>query len=108
MLSQGEVIAECSIETHEGVRIAEVVWTANKFIDTFAYKTPYPKAPDISVEIVSPSSSKAEIANKVNLYLANGAHAVWIVHENRRVDTFTHTGEVQQSSIAPTAPTVKT
>ena len=49
MLSQGEVIAECCSETHEGVRIAEVVRTANKFIDTFAYKTPYPKAPDICV-----------------------------------------------------------
>ena len=100
-LPQGEVIAECSIETHEGVKVADVAWASNEFISTFAYKTPYPKAPEICVEIVSPSNSKAEIVNKVNLYLAKGAHEVWIVYENGRVDTFTHTGEITDSSFAP-------
>ena len=108
MLPQGEVIVECSIETRDGVKVADVAWASNEFIDTFAYKTPYPKAPEICVEIVSPSNSKAEIENKVNLYLAKGAHEVWIVYEKGKVDTFTHTGEIKQSSIAPTAQLIKT
>lgn len=106
-LPQGEVIAECSIETHEGVKVADVAWASNEFIDTFAYKTPYPKAPEICVEIVSLSNSKAEIANKVNLYLAKGAHEVWIVYENGKVDTYAHTGKIEQSGIAPAAQSIK-
>jgi len=106
-LPQGEVIAECSIETHEGVKVADVVWASNEFINTFAYKTPYPKAPEICIEIVSPSNSKAEISNKVNLYLSKGAHEVWIVYEKGKIETFTHTGKIEQSNIAPTAQTIK-
>ena len=107
-LPKGEVIAECSIQTYEGVKVADVAWASDEFINTFSYKTPYPKAPEICVEIVSPSNSKAEIANKVNLYLAKGANEVWIVYENGRIDTFTHMGEIKESSIAPTAQTIKT
>ena len=106
-LPKGEVIAECSIETPEGVKVADVAWASNEFINTFSYKTPYPKAPEICVEIVSPSNSKAEISSKVNLYLAKGANEVWIVHENGRIDTFTHLGEVKESGIAPAAQTLK-
>ncbi|MEE9425432.1 MAG: Uma2 family endonuclease [Methylococcales bacterium] len=106
-LPKGEVIAECSIQTADGVKVADVAWASNDFINKFSYKTPYPKAPEICVEIVSPSNSKEEIATKVNLYLAKGANEVWIVYENGRINTYTHTGEIKESSIAPTAQTIK-
>lgn len=54
-----EVITKCSIQTSEDVKVADVVWASNEFIETYAYKTPYPKAPKICIEIVSPSNSKA-------------------------------------------------
>ena len=104
---QGEVIAECSIQTSEGVKVADVVWASTEFINTYAYKTPYPKAPEICIEIVSPSNSKAEISGKVDLYLAKGAIEVWIVHEDGRIHTFTHTGVIEKSHIAPEAQSSK-
>jgi Uma2 family endonuclease len=107
-LPQGEVIAECSIQTPDGVKVADVAWASDEFINTFSYKTPYPKAPEICVEIVSPSNSKEEIATKINLYLAKSANEVWIVYENGRIDTFTHTGEIKESNIASAAQTIKT
>lgn len=106
-LPNGEVIAECSIQTSEGVKVADVAWASKEFINTFGYETPYPKAPEICVEIVSPSNSKQEIADKVNLYLAKGANEIWIVYENGQVDTFTHTGQIKESGIAPNAQIVK-
>jgi len=102
-LPDGEVIAECSIETSEGVRVADVAWASNEFIRTFSYKTPYPKAPEICVEIVSPSNSKAEMAQKIELYLAKGAVEVWVVYDNGTINTFTHTGEIETSKLAPNA-----
>ncbi len=100
-LPNGEVISECSIQTSEGVRVADVVWASNEFIQTYAYKTPYPKAPEICIEIMSPSNSKAEIAEKIELYLAKGAQEVWIVYDNGNTNIFTHAGEIQKSTIAP-------
>ncbi|MCI5141439.1 MAG: Uma2 family endonuclease, partial [Candidatus Electrothrix sp. ATG1] len=75
----------------------------DEFIRTFAYETPYPKAPEICIEIVSPSNSKAEITGKVDLYLAKGAQEVWVVYEDGRITTFSHTGEIEQSTLAPDA-----
>ncbi len=102
-LPSGEVITECSIQTPEGVKVADVAWASNEFINTFAYETPYPKAPEICIEIVSPSNSKAEISEMVNLYLAKGAQEVWVVYEDSRILTFAHTGEIEKSKIAPDA-----
>jgi Uma2 family endonuclease len=39
----------------------------------------YPFAPDIAVEVLSPSESRRSIARKVYLYLAAGSAQVWIV-----------------------------
>lgn len=102
-LPQGEVIAECSIETPDGVKVADVAWASREFIDTYGYQTPYPKAPEICIEVVSPSNSKIEIVEKVALYLGQGATEVWIVYENGSVLTYTQTGEVERSALAPDA-----
>jgi len=102
-LPGGEVIAECSIQTSDGVKVADVVWASNDFIATFDYKTPYSKAPEICVEIVSPSNSKEEISNKVELYLAKGAHEVWIVYDDGIIETYTNIGAIEKSLIAPEA-----
>ena len=66
-LPLGEVITECSIQTSDGVKVADIAWLSDDFIAEFEYATPYPKAPEICVEIVSSSNSKIEIQDKVNL-----------------------------------------
>jgi Uma2 family endonuclease len=102
-LPNGEVISECSIQTSEGVKVADVVWASNDFINTYAYKTPYPKAPEICIEIVSPS--KAEMAEKIELYLAKGAQEIWIAYEDGKIETYTHEGQITKSKIAADAQT---
>jgi Uma2 family endonuclease len=34
--------------------------------------------PDLAVEVVSPGESRREVAEKVNMWLAHGAHVVWV------------------------------
>jgi Uma2 family endonuclease len=96
-LPKGEVITECSVQTSEGVKVADVAWASAEFIAEFAYATPYPKAPEICVEIVSPSNSKLEINETVDLYLAKGAKEVWVVYLDNRLDIFSYVGLVEQS-----------
>ena len=98
-LPQGEVLTECSIETSDGVKVADVAWLSNDFINEFSYTTPYPKAPEICVEIASPSNSIIEISTKVDLYLAKGACEVWIVYDLDKIDIYTNIGKIDKSKI---------
>ena len=94
---KGEIIIECSIETSDGVKVADVAWASTAFIEHYGYSTPYPKAPEICVEIISPSNTEEEMRFKIELYLARGAEEVWLVDKNANIRFFSHTGEIFQS-----------
>ncbi len=95
----GEIITECSVETSDGVKVADVAWASDDFIARFSYQTPYPKAPEICIELTSPSNSRAEIENKVELYLARGALEVWVIAEEGGATIHSHAGELAKSEV---------
>ena len=74
----GVVIIEFSIQTTDGVRVADVAWISNALYARFGTQTPYPQAPELCVEIMSPSNTWAEMHMKAGLYLEAGAKEVWI------------------------------
>lgn len=90
----GKIIMECSIQTSDGVKVADVAWASDAFIAQYGYSTPYRKAPEICVEITSPSNSTGEIEEKVQLYLAKGALEVWVVDENGQTAYYGHEGKL--------------
>ncbi len=94
----GQVIMECSIQTSQGVKVADVAWVSEEFIKENGFVTPYSMAPEICVEIISPSNSKGEIEEKIELYLAKGAHEVWIVNDKGKTRYYTYKGEIPKSS----------
>lgn len=93
----GKIIMECSIQTSDGVKVADVAWASDAFIAKYGYSTPYIKAPEICVEIVSPSNSAGEIDEKVELYLAKGAVEVWVVDEKGQAAYYSHEGTLPRS-----------
>lgn len=93
----GKIIMECSIQTSDGVKVADVAWASDAFIRQYGYNTPYNKAPEICVEITSPSNSKGEIEEKIQLYLAKGAKEVWIVDDCGQASYFSHEGSMLSS-----------
>jgi Uma2 family endonuclease len=97
----GTIVIECSILTSDGVRVADVAWLSDEFYVEFGEKTPYPKAPEICVEVKSPGNSKAEMEEKIRLYLEKGALEVWIVDESAKITFHTHTGKMKTSKLAP-------
>ena len=96
-LKNGEALTEYSVQTTEGVKVADVAWCSRAFIKQYGYETPYSHAPELCIEIVSPSNSKEEMTNKVQLYLQAGAEEVWIVWENGIVDYYGKTGKLELS-----------
>lgn len=81
-LSSGEVITECSVLTDIGVRVTDVAWASREFLESQQDVTPFTRAPEICVEVVSPSNTAREIDDKVRAYLAAGAREVWIANED--------------------------
>ena len=75
----GKVIVECSIQTTDGVRVADVAWVSSKRLLALGWATPFPSAPEICIEIMSPGNTWAEMHTKAGLYLEAGAREVWIV-----------------------------
>ncbi|PWQ95443.1 Uma2 family endonuclease [Leucothrix pacifica] len=93
----GEVITECSINTPEGVKVADVAWVSDEFIEQHGFDTPYHSAPEICVEIVSPSNSAAEMYEKIALYLAQGAKEVWLCDQDGKISYFSADGKIASS-----------
>ena len=98
----GKVIMGCSVETPEGVKVADVAWASDEFLAEHGFETPYRVAPEICVEITSLSNSSAEMAEKTQLYLARGAREVWICVEDGSVNYYSHIGRLDGSAEVPT------
>ncbi|MEO7402545.1 MAG: Uma2 family endonuclease [Burkholderiales bacterium] len=92
-LADGFVITEASILTDIGVRVPDVVWASAAFVAAHGDVTPYPRAPEICVEVVSPSNFAGEIAEKTRAYLAAGAVEVWIAAEDGSIRYFDNNGQ---------------
>ena len=95
----GEIINECSILTSDGVKVADVAWASDEYMDVHGYKTPYTIAPEICVEIVSPGNSAGEIERKVELYLAKGAIEVWVVNQDASIRFYDNSGLEKKSKM---------
>lgn len=94
---KGEVFPECSIDTPEGVKVADVIWASDEFIERNGLTTPYAEAPEICIEVVSKSDSRTEMGLKVDLYLAAGATEVWLVFEDGAVEFYGTAGRLERS-----------
>ncbi len=84
-LHDGMVYTECSILTAAGVRVPDVAWGSADFVRDQGGNTPFGRAPEICVEILSPSNSPREIDAKVNAFLAAGAREVWLLRAGEGV-----------------------
>lgn len=94
---QGMVVTECSILTRIGVRVPDVAWASPEFMEALGEITPYTRAPEICVEILSPSNVAAEVEEKTGAYLAAGACEVWIASEAGTIRYFGPAGEKPKS-----------
>lgn len=92
-LSDGVVISECSIFTRIGIHVPDIVWASSDFMKDFGEITPYPRAPEICAEIISPSNVPAGIDEKLGAYFAAGAREVWLVSEAGSIRYFGPHGE---------------
>jgi Uma2 family endonuclease len=75
------------------VRAPDIAFVSQARLDQIGIpKQFFPGAPDLAVEVVSPSDTMEEIEEKVDDFLAAGTKLVWVVNPRRRSVTVYHAG----------------
>lgn len=94
----GQAFVEASILTSLGLSVADVAWASADFMAKHGTQTPYPQAPELCIEIASPSNSRKELKEKMEAYLAAGAHEAWIVlPQGRRFEFYSAAGLIERT-----------
>ena len=97
----GQAAVEAPVVTPMGLFVADVAWASVGFMSAHRTETPLTRAPEICIEVVSPSNSVKELREKTEAYLAAGAEEVWIVYEqSKRCEFHGKQGLMQSSGYA--------
>ena len=77
-MPNGRTLTECPISTADGVKAADVAWASQQCMGELGDRACFPRAPEICVEVLSPSNTEAEMREKMALYFDAGAREVWL------------------------------
>jgi Uma2 family endonuclease len=102
--SAGIVISECSVQTTEGIKVADVAFATPDFLKRNKGDNPYREAPEVCVEIISPSNTLQEMDEKKALYFAQGAREVWLCASDGNVRFYRSSGGIEASEIVKGFP----
>jgi Uma2 family endonuclease len=106
---EGTTFTECPVETEIGMRVPDVVWASPEFMEHHRHEEEFRVAPDLCVEVLSPTNTRAEMSEKVAAYLAAGAREVWLVGDDGVPEIHTSAGRVSASGLGfelPRPPSV--
>lgn len=104
----GRVLQETAIDTEDGTKAADATWMSDAFLQANKGRSSFQHAPEICVEVKSPSNTMGELLEKKDLYLKAGAQEVWIREQSGRMLFFDAAGPLERSALCPAFPqTVK-
>lgn len=95
----GNALVEVGIATPAGAFVPDVAWASDDFYARHGKETPLTRAPELCMEVASPSNSRKELDEKIAAYLATGATEAWIVFpQSRRIEVYGKEGRLEQSA----------
>jgi Uma2 family endonuclease len=104
LLSNGEVMPECAIDTTDGVKVADVVWCSAERFDKIQDEVSASIAPEICIEVKSIGNTLSEMEFKKKLYFEAQALEVWLCNEIGKIRFYNEQGELEQSLLVPDFP----
>ena len=94
----GETLIEVGIATPEGVFVPDLAWASVQFASQHAGEIVLTQAPELCIEVLSPSNSAKEMEEKRAAYLAAGANEVWLVYpKSKRCEFYGPQGLMERS-----------
>jgi Uma2 family endonuclease len=87
----GKVLAETPVVTSDGVKVTDSAWISAGYAHELEGQNPpaLKKAPEICVEVLSPSNTPEEMAEKRALYFEAGAQEVWLCGLDGKIAFYT-------------------
>lgn len=104
MEQPGETVIECAIQTRKGTKVADIAWFSENRWEQVQDEYDSPIAPEICVEVISPSNSSDEIQEKKQLYIERGAVEVWTCNAKGKMQFYNLAGEMLSSALVPQFP----
>lgn len=98
---EGFIYQECPIKTSKGVKAPAVAWASTAFVREHGHKSPLAKAPELCIEVLSPSNAPREMEEKRELYFAKGAQEVWLCDERGVLAFYDCVGALSASRLFP-------
>lgn len=100
----GNVRTECPLSTSDGTKAIDVAWLSD-LRESIALSGPLLlQAPEICVEVLSPSNTPAEMTEKMALYFDAGADEVWFCETDGSMHFHTSAGPIDHSTLCPDFP----
>ena len=103
-LPSGRATMEAAVSTSDNMKVPDVIWATREFFEKYGEAYALPVAPDICVEVLSRSNTKAEIDFKRQLYFEAGACEVWLCGQQGEMEFYTSVGRVECSVLCPQFP----
>jgi Uma2 family endonuclease len=106
LLPHGRVLTEPAIQTADGIKAPDVAWISKDRFAPHRRASNLPLAPEICVEVVSPSNRDNELRAKRALYFECGAGEVWLCDDEGRMTFYSDTSEsaMPSSLLCPEFP----
>ena len=99
ILDGGETVIEAGIATPMGLFVPDLAWASTHFLNQHAGEWALTQAPELCIEVVSPTNSLKEMQEKTAAYLAAGAQEVWIIYpQSKRCEVHGKHGLMERSA----------
>lgn len=97
----GRTLPECPISTLDGIKVADVGWYSDERFRLVRDQVAFELAPEICVEVLSPSNTVVEMQMQRQLYFEAGAKEVWICDLAGRIHVYSQSNadEAKTNSI---------
>lgn len=100
----GRALTECPLSTQDGVKALDVAWFSDaRYARAFNPRC-FVEAPEICVEVISPSNTKPEMEERLALCFAAGAQEVWFCDEDGEMRFIGREGPLDRSALCPDFP----
>ncbi len=107
MMQGGRAITECAVLTRDGVKGVDVAWISEGRVTRGLKNEVLTIAPEICVEVFSPSNTRQQMEANRQLYFEAGAEEVWLCDRQGALHFFLRGSaetEVGASVLCPTIP----
>lgn len=104
LLSDGRSLAGCPVQTSEGVKAVDVAWVSQERRKSRPNDPAYLIAPEICVEVQSPSNTQEELTERKALFFEKGAQEFWLCNVSGQMTFSDPGGEIPQSKLCPGFP----